>query len=229
MKYQYGQFCPIAKAMEVLGERWTLLIVRELFLGAERFSELERGLPNISPTMLNRRLNELEACGILEKHRIQNIRGHRYKLTKAGLELESVLNPLGQWGMKWARGQMRDDELHVQTLMQNILRQCVPAELPGNGRRVIHFHFPDLAEFGDWWLKFDDDNVDLCLTPPGDDEDLIIETNLRLLTELWMGDTSLTTAINSGMKILGLSQYEKTIQKWLGHHPLAGITPAAHN
>ena len=223
MNYQYGQFCPIAKALEVLGERWTLLVIRELFLGAERFSELEQGLPNISPTMLNRRLKELEQCNIVTKHRNPNQRGYRYKLTKAGTELDAVLNPLGQWGMKWARGQMKDDELQTQTLMQNIKRQCVPSQLPGCGRRVIHFHFADQADFNNWWLKFDNDEVDLCLTAPGEDEELVIETSLRTLTELWMGDINLSAAKNSGLKMFGLSEYEKTFLKWLGSHPLAGI------
>ena len=100
----YGQFCPISKASEILGERWTFLIVRELLMGAHRFSELQRGLASISPTVLTRRLNELAADGLVMKKRIPGQRGYEYHLTLAGRELRPVIRALGDWGMKWVRG-----------------------------------------------------------------------------------------------------------------------------
>lgn len=227
MKQEYGQFCPISKAMEALGERWSLLIVREVLLGSERFSDLQRGLPNISPTMLNRRLGELVDCGIIAKSRPLSGRGYRYQLTQSGRELEPVLVALGSWGMRWARGQMRDEELDVQMLMHEIQRECQPQQLPGQGRKIIHFHFTDLADFNHWWLKVDGQEVDLCIEPPGEDEHLLIETCVRALTEVWMGDADIQQAIRQRrIKVLGYVEFEKSISRWLGHHRLAGIRPA---
>ena len=224
---QFGQFCPISKAMEVLGERWSLLIVRELILGAERFADFERGLPTISPTMLNRRLNELAACGIVDKIREPGLRGHRYHLSQSGRELEPVLVALGSWGMRWARGQMSDDELDVHQLMSDIQRGCRPEQLPTDRRSVIHFYFSDLGSFNHWWLKMDADEVDLCQQPPGQDEHLRVTCTLRALTEIWMGDLDLDRAIRqSKLQLLGLKPYEKAFSRWLGRHRLADIRPA---
>ena len=99
----YGQFCPVVKSAEILGDTWSILIVRELLLGSTRFSELQRGLPRISPTVLNARLKELGERGIIAKRRLQGQRGHEYRLTPAGRELSSVVEALVVWGMRWAR------------------------------------------------------------------------------------------------------------------------------
>ena len=100
---QYGQFCPVSKATEILGDKWTLLIVRELLMGASRFNTLQRGLSSISPTMLTKRLNELCACGIVMKKKIPGQKGYEYFLTPSGQELLPVLEAVGVWGMRWAR------------------------------------------------------------------------------------------------------------------------------
>jgi len=224
---KYGQFCPIAKAMEILGERWTLLIIRELLMGARRFSDLQHGLPNISPTMLNRRLAELADSGLIEKTRLKGQRRHAYHLTPAGRELEAALVELGSWGMRWARGPMQDEELHVQQLMYNIQRHVIPSELPRQGRSIIHFRFTDLKDYPNWWLKIDDELVDLCIEAPGEDSDLLIETDLRCLTEIWMGDTRLEMAVRTGrIRLLGQIDYERSISRWLGRHRLADVRPA---
>ena len=110
---QYGQFCPVAKSAEILGNTWSLLIVRELLLGSSRFSQLQKGMPRISPTVLNTRLKELEASGVIAKRPISGQRGHDYRLTPAGKELSAVVESLAVWGMRWARGQLTDEELDV--------------------------------------------------------------------------------------------------------------------
>ena len=116
----YAQFCPISKAMEVLGERWTMLIVRELLMGSSRFSQLQRGLSKISPTVLNTRLETLRKHGLIIKKRIPEQRGSEYYLTEAGRELFPIVFQIGEWGMRWARGQMTDEELDVELLMTDI-------------------------------------------------------------------------------------------------------------
>ena len=95
---QYGQFCPVAKSAEILGNTWSLLIVRELLLGSTRFSKLQKGMPRISPTVLNTRLKELEANGVIVKRPISGQRGYEYHLTPAGKELAPVIESLVVWG-----------------------------------------------------------------------------------------------------------------------------------
>ena len=108
MSIQYGQFCPITKAAEVLGERWTILIVRELLLGTTRFNELQRALSQISPSLLTKRLVQLQDYGLVIKKEIPAQRRSEYYLTAAGKELKPVVMGLGEWGSRWARGQMED-------------------------------------------------------------------------------------------------------------------------
>ena len=106
---RYGQMCPISKAAEVLGERWTILIIRELLLGTTRFSDFQRALSQISPTLLTRRLHQLEEAGLILRRNIPGQRRTEYQPTAAAKELEPVVVGLAEWGMKWARGQMSDD------------------------------------------------------------------------------------------------------------------------
>src|SRR3954465_7620571 len=146
MSTRYGQFCPVAKAAEVLGERWTILIVRELLLGSNRFSDLQRALSQISPTLLTKRLNQLQDCGLVIRKILAKKKRTEYHLTSAGRDLLPVVVSLADWGMKWARGQMSDDELDVELLMLDFSRRIDETQLPGGGT-VVHFVFPALTKF----------------------------------------------------------------------------------
>ncbi|MEJ2179724.1 MAG: helix-turn-helix domain-containing protein [Gammaproteobacteria bacterium] len=212
----YGQFCPISKAMEVLGERWTMLIVRELLMGSSRFSQLQRGLSKISPTVLNTRLDMLRKHGLIIKKRIPEQRGSEYYLTEAGRELFPIVFQIGEWGMRWARGQMTDEELDVELLMTDIQRKVNPEKLP-DGQTVVHFIFTDLNDYGKWWLKVHGKEVDLCIDSPGSDVDVHISSDLRTMTEVWMGDVSIKQARDEGrLKVVGPSAYLRDIKSWLG-------------
>src|SRR5262249_31527779 len=117
MGTSYHQFCPVAKAMELLDERWTLLTVRELVAGSERFNELRRGVPRMSPTLLSKRLNQLVRAGVIER------RGDgadvRYVLTPAGRELQPVVEALGVWGIRWIRA-VRCEDLDPKLLLGDL-------------------------------------------------------------------------------------------------------------
>src|SRR4051812_45355293 len=141
MSIRYGQFCPVAKAAELLGERWTILILRELVLGTTSFNDFQRALSQISPTLLTKRLHELQECGLVVRKQMPDQRRTEYQATAAARELKPIIFGLGKWGMKWARGQMNDDELDVEGLMYGLHRQIAASQLPG-GRTVIKFHFP---------------------------------------------------------------------------------------
>jgi len=222
---EYSQFCPVAKTAEVLGEKWTLLIVRELVLGATRFSQIQRGVPRMSPTVLNKRLAELQAHGVIVRKRIPEQKGFEYRLTESGRELYPVILQMAQWGMRWARRTMSDDELDVEVLMADIQRRLDPSKLPG-GRTVLKFNYTDLKNFAAWWVKINDREVELCLVDPGAEVDVYFTTTLRTMTEVWMGDLSLKAAQADGrLKIVGPAPLLRNLQSWFPLHLYADLRP----
>jgi len=221
----YGQFCPIAKATELLGERWMLLILRELFLGSHRYSDLQRGLSRISPSLLTKRLRQLEKAGIIVRKTRQGRRGHEYYLTPAGKELEPLIEHLAVWGMRWARGQLRDEELDVEFLMWDIQRRLQTDKLP-DGETIFCFIFDDIERYKNWWLIVRDHDVDLCTENPGIDVDLYVRSSLRSMVEVWEGDLELQAALHNGQIVAqGDKQLAKTMLAWFGINPYADIRP----
>lgn len=211
---QYGQFCPVAKSAEILGNTWTLLIVRELLLGSTRFSRLQKGMPRISPTVLNTRLKELEINGVITKRPISGQRGFEYHLTPAGKELAPVIESLVIWGMRWARDELRSDEMDVAFLMFDVERNMVTDELPG-GETVLCFQFPDLGEHQKWWIVCDGENRDLCYEDPGKDVSAYITTTSNDLVGIWMGDIPLNDALlEERILVLGDHAVCSRFKKW---------------
>jgi DNA-binding HxlR family transcriptional regulator len=212
---KYGQFCPIAKATEILGERWTFLIIRELLMGGRRFKELQRGLGGISPALLTARLKSFEAEGLIIRRRINGQRGFEYCPTPACEELKPVIVALGEWGLCWARHTLTADELDVDFLMFYLERSVDPNQLPGS-ETVIQFKFLDLADQRDWWLLVRDGHVDICVTSPGRDVDVFFTTNVRTMHDVWMGDRTYRDAILAGDLIVeGELSLTRRISSWL--------------
>jgi DNA-binding HxlR family transcriptional regulator len=221
----YGQFCPVAKATELLGEKWMLLILRELLLGSHRYCEFQRALSRISPTLLTKRLKQLEGAGIVVRKTQQGRKGHNYFLTPAGRELAPIVEHLATWGMRWARGQLDDDELDVEFLMWDIQRRLQTDKLP-DGETVLCFIFDGLGTYKSWWLVVCDGEVDLCTENPGKDVDLYVMTTLREMVEIWNGDTDIKTAMRKEMiKIQGNARLAKTLSDWLGICLYADVRP----
>ncbi len=221
----YGQFCPIAKASEVLGERWTNLIVRELGAGSETFNDLRRGLPRISPSMLSSRLKSLEDAGVLA--RTETDGNIRYTLTEAGLELKPIILQMGIWGHRWARSKLAPGDLDPSMLMWDIHR-TMNAEYFGAGLTTLYFEFSDYtAKFRRWWLVIRDGEVDVCMKDPGHEVDLEITTDLRTLTGVWMGDIGLgQTLRDRRVRLSGDTRLRKDISTWLGRNYFSDIEPA---
>ena len=149
---EYGQFCPIAKATEIIGEKWTVLIIREALMGSTRYSEFQRGLSLISPTMLSKRLDSLVAHGLLMKKKIPAQKGYEYFPTAACKELLPVIRSLGDWGMRWARSNLTKTDHDVELLMLYLQRSIVAENLPGN-ENVIGSSSPTsrTCQSGGWW------------------------------------------------------------------------------
>ena len=221
----YGQFCPVAKATELLGEKWMLLILRELLLGTHRYNEFQRALSRISPSLLIKRLKQLESAGIIVRKAQQGRKGHEYYLTPAGKELAPIVEHLATWGMRWAQGQLDEDELDVEFLMWDIQRRLQTDMLP-DGETILCFIFNDLTTFKNWWLVVRNDEVDLCTENPGKDVDLYITTTLRNLVEIWKGDIEIKQAQRKELiKTQGNTQLAKTMPDWLGICLYADIRP----
>ena len=212
----YGQFCPIAKACEALGERWTMLLIRELLCGSRRYNDFKRGLPLISPTMLSQRLSTLLGRGLIERKRSNDQKSWEYHLTQAGRELEPIVMGLGEWGARWVRSQMSKNDLSVELLMWDMRRTINCAALPQR-RIVLHFEFKDLdKKFNNWWMLAENNVIDLCIDDPGFDSDVTFVSDLRTMTQLWLGDTTLSGARSSGkLDVSGSSALTRNIPKWL--------------
>lgn len=222
----YGQFCPVAKATEVIGEKWTMLILRELLLGTTRFNDFQRALSRISPTLLTKRLKHLERRGIIVRRRMPGQKVYEYRLTAAGRELAPLIDLLAAWGMRWARGQMTDDELDVEFLMWDLQRRLNTEHLP-DGRTVLCFTFEELEQFRDWWIVVAGGEVDLCTEDPGGDVDLYIATDVRTLVEVWEGDRDLRRALRGGaIRVHGVRHLARTMPDWLGLCAVRGIERA---
>ncbi|MEH6452393.1 MAG: helix-turn-helix domain-containing protein [Psychromonas sp.] len=211
----YGQFCPIAKACEALGERWTLLLIRELLCGSHRYNDFKRGLPLISPTMLSQRLNILQERGLLELKHSSDNKSREYHLTQAGRELEPIVMGLGEWGARWVRSQMSDDDLSVELLMWDI-RRTINSSALLDGRTVLHFEFTDLDKtYRNWWVLAEEGDIDLCVDDPGFNPDVTFISDLKTMTQLWLGDTTIKKAeSNQKLMLSGSSQLIRNISQW---------------
>ncbi len=217
----YGQFCPISKAAEILGERWNILIIRELICGSTRFGELQRGLSQISPTLLTKRLNQLAEYEIVFKKTLPGQKRIEYHLTPAGKELGPLIMSMGEWGMKWNRSRMEDEELDVEFLMLEFYRRLDQEQIPG-GRFVAHFSFPGLKSFAHWWIVIDGKERELCDTNPGCEVDIRIRSDVRTMTRIWAGELSFQDAKRSEqLQLEGPPLLVRSIAKWLKIAPLA--------
>lgn len=227
IQLDYGQFCPIAKATEILGEKWTLLIMRELLMGASRFSDFQRGLPLISPAVLSKRLKTLEESGLLFRRRLSGQKGYEYLATESARELQPILSSLGNWGMRWARKHLSDDDYDAGLLMLYLQRSIRPDKLPRE-ETTLRFHFDDLVDHSDWWILVADGKIDVCTVDPCRDVDVYFTTTVRKMTEVWMGDTTYQSAIRADeLKIVGPRALIRDIPAWLEGCPFHADPPEA--
>jgi DNA-binding HxlR family transcriptional regulator len=213
----YGQFCPVAMAAEIVCSRWTALVIRELLCGTTRFNDLRRGLPLMSPTLLSKRLKELEGAGVIVTVPTGQSGIVEYRLTEAGEDLRQVVMSLGIWGQRWVESSLSLKNLDPSLLMWDMRRSLDPRPLPPR-RVTINFTYPDAPQAKEaWWLVIDDRTVDLCSTNPGFEIDLYVRASLRAMTSVWMGLTSVQAEIESGqIELIGDRKLARSMQQWLG-------------
>jgi DNA-binding HxlR family transcriptional regulator len=209
----YGQFCPVAKARELLDERWTMLVIRELLCGSRHFNALRRGVPRMSPTLLSARLRTLVRAGVVERY--DEGRQVTYTLTPAGEELRPIVEALGRWGLRWVP-ELGDEDLDPHLLMWDLHRNVDVTAVP-SGRTVLHFSFSDVArEERNWWVVITPDDVDLCRFDPGHPVTASVETDLRTLTRVWRGELTWAQSQRSGdLRVTGPSHVARNLPRWL--------------
>jgi DNA-binding HxlR family transcriptional regulator len=220
----YNQFCPVAMAAEILCTRWTVLLMRELTAGSTRFNELRRGVPRMSPALLAKRLRDLEAAGIITRAPLKGESEiYEYRLTAAGRDLQPVIEAMGRWGQRWIESETSLQKLDPNLLMWDMRRNLDTRPMP-RGRSTIQFIYTEQPQARrDWWLVVEPEKaVDLCSVDPGFEIDLYVTTDLRTMTEVWMGLRTVARARDDGrLHLTGSRELEASLQAWLGLSPFA--------
>jgi DNA-binding HxlR family transcriptional regulator len=216
----YGQYCPVARAAEIVADRWTPLLLRELLAGIERFNDLERGLPGISRGLLLQRLRQLEASGVVTREVSAGGRTAAYRLTPAGSELQALIDALGEWGARWAFDEPRPDELDPVLLLWFMRRRIDLTKVPRR-KVVIEFRF-DKARPPRQWLVVDPGDVSVCLKDPGFDPEIVVSGSLAAFYEAWLGRIAFRRALDEGLiHLAGTPSMTRAFVGWLQRSPMA--------
>jgi DNA-binding HxlR family transcriptional regulator len=214
----YGQYCPIVRAVEVLGDRWTLLIVREMLTGVGRFNELSRGLPGLSRALLSRRLRQLVTAGLVRRT------DDGYELTQAGEDLRPLVFGLAEWGARHAFGDPRPEELDPEVLMWWLHGRIDTSEVAR--RAVVEIEVADRARR--FWLVIEPQDASVCYADPGFDVDALLRSDLATLYRMWEGEIELLDAVKAGsIELTGPRWITRGLPRWLQLSPVAPYVRAA--
>jgi DNA-binding HxlR family transcriptional regulator len=225
--HQYGQYCPVARAAEILADRWTVLIIRELLAEVGHFNELERGLPHISRSLLTERLRRLERVGVIERRTAGHRNWSEYRPTAAGRELQRLIDTLGDWGARWAFGDPRPNELDPIILLWWMRRRVCFDRIPSQRRVLLQFEFRAAPQRA-YWLLIAPTDASVCLKHPGFDVDLTVATDLAVFYRVWLGRLSLSEAVRTQqLRLFGAPADVRDFPQWFAWSPMADAVRAA--
>jgi len=230
----YGRFCPISMGTDVLADRWTPLILRELLFGSTRFNDIARGLPGISRSLLVKRLQHLERCGVLDRWPDPSGNGAEYVLTPAGRDLESVVFALGRWAVEWLYDELSADDVDAVTLMWWMHHRINGDLLPP--RRVVVQFDHTAPRRRTIWIILENGEGSVCMNHPRLDSDLVVTAPTSVIAEIFSGARSWDRELRCGsVTVEGAPALARAIPKWFGTSPfaddvrrLAAPTPAPH-
>ena len=216
MSKGYGQYCPVAKAVEIIGERWTMLVLREILMGSRRFNDIQRGVPSMSSALLAKRLKDLEYTGIVERTAIPGSKIREYQLTQAGEDLKPIIVGLGLWGQCWLEDHLEQKDLDAGVQMWDVRRRIDTSVLPEK-RTVLQFEFPDAPKARRlWWIVIEHGEVDLCYSDPGYEVDLYFSTDLMTMAKIWLGRLEIKKALSDEtLELIGDNKIAGSISSWL--------------
>lgn len=220
----YGQFCPVAKTAEVFCQRWNALILRDLSWGSSTFTELKRGVPMMSPTLLTQRLRDLEREGIVERRSKGNRRGSTYHLTEAGLEFAPIIEAMGVWGRRWTRRELEEGEIDLDLLIWG-LESTAKFDAFGRIPTLLRIEFTDQPpNKRRWWFLNDDGRSQLCVDDPGLDVDLYLSGKTEDFIHVYLGDFTLHSALeNEKIEAIGSAADIENLETWFNLSPLSKI------
>jgi DNA-binding HxlR family transcriptional regulator/putative sterol carrier protein len=216
----YAQYCPIVRAVEIIGERWTLLILRDMLVGARRFNEIARGLPGISRALLSRRLRQLEAAGLV----VRTDSG--YELTEAGEDLRPLVFGLADWGARHVFGDPQPEELDPEVLLWWMHGRIETADV--DRRAVVQIDVTDRHRL--FWLVIEPGDVSVCFADPGFEIDAVLAADIEVLYRMWMGEIDLLSAVRDGtIELNGARWIVRGLPQWFTYSPVAPAVRSAKN
>jgi DNA-binding HxlR family transcriptional regulator len=221
----HGQYCPVSFAADLIGDRWTLLIMRELIGGATRFNELERCLPKVSRSLLSQRLAQMTRAGLVETTPARSGRGNEYRASAAGIELAPILMAMGDWAVRWVVGEPRPEELDPQFIMFWLHRTVRLDQVP-DGRTVVRFDIVD-AKREVFWLVLQRDESSICMSDPGLPVDVAVEADNLAFHRVFAGRITLQDAMRDRtITLRGPSTLTRALPNWFGWSPFYEYTRA---
>jgi DNA-binding HxlR family transcriptional regulator len=190
---KFDQYCPVAHALSLVGERWSLLIVRELLHGPKRYTDLTHGLPGIGTNILAARLKELETCGIVQKRTLPPPAASTvYELTEYGTELKEALYALARWGARTIGPPGSDDELYPEWGVN-----ALPALFDADAARGLTETYSLVVEGDEFTARIVNGALDATVgTAP--DADVVVETDMETFFALASGELAPADAVKSG-------------------------------
>lgn len=220
----YGQYCPIARGAEIFAERWTPVIMRNVLVGCETFTEIQRGAPAIPRSLLAGRLALLERHGIIERHQLDRGRGYRYLPTEAGRELWKVCVALGEWGARWL--EVAPEHLDPYVALWSMCNSLDTERLPDR-RVVVRFEFLGLRKkAARLWLLLEHGRGEVCVRSPGE-EDLTVRADPERFVRRHMGNLSWAEAVADGaIRVEGPRHLARAFPTWNNRSPFAHVEPA---
>jgi DNA-binding HxlR family transcriptional regulator len=219
----YGRYCPVALASEVVADRWTPLILRELILGNTRFNDIARGMPGISRSLLVQRLRHLERRGVVETWPSPTGKGNEYHLTAAGKDLERVIDSLGRWAIEWLFDELRPHDVDPVTLTWWMHRRIASDRLPPV-RTVVEFRHVG-AEQEMIWLVLERGEASVCIQHPGYDVNLLVTTTTADLADVFQGYSRWADSVRDGrITVDGPPRLVRDLPKWFQWSPWVEVT-----
>lgn len=214
----YGQYCPIARASELLAERWSIIILRNILIGCRTFNEIAEGAPGLSRGLLSKRLRELERAGVIEIHPKPDGPGSTYEPTQGGRELWDVMLAIEQWGAKWA--ELTPEHAHPGVVLWGWATAYLDRDRLPSRRVLIRFEYPTLSGSGSrGWLLIERGDAELCEKYPGGKEDLIVVINDPVAFARWhLGELTWADALRSqAIEVHGSRTLARELPTWNRH------------